>query len=314
MPGIRAMLLGVSVASVQIAAAQAEEPAASRWSAALEEVAVYLEDDYIYSQTGAAMARHLRENGGDYDQAADLDALAQALTEDLYDIAQDHHLRLWTQGSQAAPSQAPMSREQIEHCRTASIEHRWLAPDIGYIQFPRFRSEPDYLAGFDAAMEVLDGADAIILDLRANCGGDEMAVRHLSTYFFDRPTHLVSSQVGDSEPRERWTLDAVPGPRQPDASLYILVDNGTFSAAESFSFGMRATGRATLAGIPTGGGGHFGATVELDSGMRMFLPIGRTFDPRTGEGWEATGIMPDIRTDTSDAALDAAVADFRSPR
>ena len=62
MPGIRAILLGMSVASVQMAVAQAEEPAAHRWSAALEEVAVYLEDDYIYPQTGAAMACHLREH------------------------------------------------------------------------------------------------------------------------------------------------------------------------------------------------------------------------------------------------------------
>jgi C-terminal processing protease CtpA/Prc len=26
----------------------------------------------------------------------------------------------------------------------------------------------------------------------------------------------------------------------------------------------------------------------------MFLPFGRTYDPRTGEGWEAEGIKPDV--------------------
>jgi C-terminal processing protease CtpA/Prc len=34
--------------------------------------------------------------------------------------------------------------------------------------------------------------------------------------------------------------------------------------------------------------------VALGDDLRMFLPVGRTYDPETGQGWEAEGIAPDI--------------------
>ena len=38
----------------------------------------------------------------------------------------------------------------------------------------------------------------------------------------------------------------------------------------------------------------------------MFLPRGRTYDPRTDNGWEATGIQPDVRV-PYDRALETAL-------
>jgi hypothetical protein len=95
-------------------------------------------------------------------------------------------------------------------------------------------------------------------------------------------------------PSEGWTLDQVPGKRLSAVPVYILTSRRTFSAAESITFGLKATGRVIIVGEQTGGGGLFGRFIPLTEGFSMFLPVGRTYDPRTNEGWEAEGIAPDV--------------------
>jgi hypothetical protein len=51
--------------------------------------------------------------------------------------------------------------------------------------------------------------------------------------------------------------------------------------------------------------------VPLPGGFSMFLPRGRTYDPRTNEGWEATGLQPDVRV-PYDRALETALEMARS--
>jgi C-terminal processing protease CtpA/Prc len=116
----------------------------------------------------------------------------------------------------------------------------------------------------------------------------------------------VDTEFRGREVSSRWTYDAVPGERYLDRPLIILTNSHTFSAAESFTFGMKVTGRAQTIGEGTGGGGHFGSVERLTPDFTLFVPVGRTFDPRTGLGWEAEGIQPDVEA-RSDEALAAAV-------
>jgi C-terminal processing protease CtpA/Prc len=170
--------------------------------------------------------------------------------------------------------------------------------NVGYLDLRGFLGTEAGLARADAAMALLADVDALIIDLGRNGGGDERMVRHLSTYLFERPTHLVNTFArGMEKPRERWTLESVPGKRLAQAPVYVLTSGRTFSAAESFTFGLRVNGRVTVVGERTGGGGHFGGVQPLVEGFSIWLPRGRTYDPRTGEGWEASGIRPDIEAD-----------------
>jgi retinol-binding protein 3 len=77
-------------------------------------------------------------------------------------------------------------------------------------------------------------------------------------------------------PMQRWTSERVTGKRLPNIPVYILTSRHTFSAAESFAFGLRANRRVTIVGERTGGGGHFGNFVQLPGGYHMFVPRGRT--------------------------------------
>jgi C-terminal processing protease CtpA/Prc len=184
-----------------------------------------------------------------------------------------------------------------------------LPQHVGYLEVKNFAT--DNVAEFERAIELLKDAKALILDLRQCPGGGPIGVRYLSTYLFSKPTHLVSTYTrGMDAPAERWTLESVPGPRLVDVPVYILISRRTFSAGESFTFGLKITGRAVIVGEKTAGGGHFGNIVPLPHGLQMFLPTGRTYDPRTGKGWEADGIHPDIETPSADA-LEAAIKHYR---
>ena len=90
------------------------------------------------------------------------------------------------------------------------------------------------------------------------------------------------------------------------AKVYLLTSNRTVSAGEHFSLSMKRTHRATLIGETTRGAGHYGGISDLGHGYAAFIPIGRTFDPDTGEGWEGVGVEPDVAV-PADKALDEAL-------
>lgn len=275
-----------------------------------------LEAEYIYAETGIELATYLRDSADAYTDVSDRQDFARQLTLDLFEIANDKHLRVFYQpeveGQDVRQEDATApTAPHIQYCQTAQIENEVLAGNIGYIQFPRFFGDEAYKAEFDAAMRDLNDTDGLVLDLRNNCGGGPDLVRHLSTYFFAEPTHLVDTEFRGREVSGRWTYDEVPGERYLDRPLIILTNSHTFSAAESFTFGMKVTGRALTAGEGTGGGGHFGSVERLTPDFTLFVPVGRTFDPRTGQGWEAEGIQPDVEA-SSDDALTAALEYFTS--
>ncbi len=279
----------------------------------LNAAADILEREYIYEDKGAQLAGYLRDEHAEYSELNDKKQFARQLTLDLFELANDKHLRIvHNPESEAQGVGGGDDRPQRDYCRTAPLSYDVIG-DVGIITAPRFFGDDDYTAKFDDAMIQVADTNALVLDLRGNCGGGPMLVRHISTYFFGEKTHLVSTEARGENTRERWTFDDVPGPRYLNKPLYILTNENTFSAAESFTFGMKTTGRALTVGEETGGGGHFGDMQRLSEDFEMFVPMGRTFDPRTGIGWEASGIAPDIES-AADDALETAVAHFEKSR
>jgi hypothetical protein len=120
-------------------------------------------------------------------------------------------------------------------------------------------------------------------------------------------THpLTRALRGRADSIEVWTRDEVPGPRLPGVPVYVVTSADTFSAGEAFAFALQKTGRATIVGGPTGGGGYSGTFARLPNGFTMFVSTGRTFDPRTGKGWQVDSVRPDREVAAADA-LEAAL-------
>ena len=102
-----------------------------------------------------------------------------------------------------------------------------------------------------------------------------------------------------------FTHSALPGDATPlrTAKVYLLVSNRTASAAEHFALALKTTGRATLIGEPTAGANHFGGGRPINEHFAVWMPVGRTYDIKTGKDWEGDGIAPDIAVDPKQALV-----------
>lgn len=184
----------------------------------------------------------------------------------------------------------------------------------GYLALERFDGSARAVAFIERVFASFTESDNIIIDLRASGGGDALMVKALSSYFFAEPTHLLSTTMPDDDAGsqkvvERWTVPNSLSPYFSEKPLKILIAPRTFSAAESFSFGMQAAGRAELVGETTGGGGYINDFFPLPFGLGASISVGRTYDPRTGRDWQGIGVVPEVQVE-QDHALDAALTSF----
>lgn len=294
----------------------------------LRQVAGELREGYIYPDKGRAMATDIERAAKDdrFKDARQLADFVHSANAYLLELSDDRHLRLIhgdlpQEGPKrrigpggGRPDRGPDGQRVIRQSaadRAVShgfIEARVLDGNLGYLDLRGFSGDPSSKATADEMMLELADTEALILDLRRNGGGGPFMVRYLSGFLFAEPTHLASTFMrGWDEPRERWSLyEGRPTDAFVDKPVYVLTSRRTFSAAESFTFGLKINRRITIVGERTGGGGHFGRTVPVGAGLRVFLPHGRTYDPKTGQGWEAEGIVPDIEV-PADEALETAV-------
>jgi ketosteroid isomerase-like protein len=90
------------------------------------------------------------------------------------------------------------------------------------------------------------------------------------------------------------TLAIIPGKRMPEIDLYLLVSAGTASAGESFSYTLQQYGRAQVVGEKTAGAGYNNIIVPLGKNLAFSVSYARPEHPRSGKGWEAVGIQPDL--------------------
>jgi C-terminal processing protease CtpA/Prc len=202
---------------------------------------------------------------------------------------------------------------------------RWLAPGIAYIRPTAFMSTDEEVAAFRTFIAEHKDAKTLIFDMRNHHGGRLGEMDVIFPYLFTTKTPLVKMEMAraiydqhGSPFGEAPTLTfvkgdehitathyAIPGEATPlrDAKVYLLVSNKTASAGEHFSLAMKSTGRATLIGEATAGANHFGGPTELNKHFNVWMPVGRTYDPKTGKDWEGTGVLPDISVDPKQALV-----------
>ncbi len=278
--------------------------------------------DFVIPANAEDYAAMLRANAeaARYDRGTRGD-LAKLLTDDLLAVHKDGHLHVellradGQSGSRAGAKPLPPDIQS----------EKWIAPGIAYIRPTIFRSTPEEVASFKAFMEEHKNAKAIIFDLRNHHGGRLGEMDVIFSYLFATKTPLVRMEMSrsvydenGSPTGEAPTLQvekgpklvttthfAIPGSDTPlrTAKVFLLVSNATASAAEHFALAMKSTGRGTLIGEATAGANHFGGGEELDDHFGVWMPIGRTYDIRTGKDWEGVGVQPDIAVDPKQALV-----------
>jgi hypothetical protein len=278
---------------------------------------------FVFRDQAQAYAAMLRKNAaaGRYDSGT-REALAKLLTDDLQAVHKDGHLRVAAvekQEQSGAHSGPPSDFPPlIQAAKT-------IAPGIGYIRFTAFFGTDEEMAG--VRKWLVDNRDArtLIFDLRNHHGGGLDEQDAIFSYIFAEKTPLVKMAMAKNIYEEHGspvkpgptlafapegenmvgTHSAVPGEDTAlrRAKVYLLVSNKTASAAEHFALALKSTGRATLIGEATAGANHFGGGQEITDHFGVWMPIGRTYDIKTGKDWEGAGIAPDIDADPKQALV-----------
>ncbi|MFD9460816.1 S41 family peptidase [Streptomyces sp. NPDC060027] len=281
----------------------------------IDETARLLTEHYVFPETAEQLAellrRRLAEGAYDVESAEELGRL---VTADLQSVNGDRHLRLAYHAEpvpkeQGAAALAALRRNfdtslggarrvELLEGGVAVVE---LAPSL----FPlEWAAEP-----LGAALTLASSARALILDLRANRGGDPDTVAFVCSYLLDDRTHLNTMQWRDGDRSEQsWTLPHVPGARFGGTKpLYVLCSDHTFSAGEELTNDLQQLGRAVVVGERTGGGAHPREGWTVHPHLEVAIPVGRAVNPVSGTNWEGTGVQPDIACAAADS-LDRAYA------
>jgi hypothetical protein len=158
----------------------------------------------------------------------------------------------------------------------------------------------------DAAFALAHGADRLVVDLRANGGGDPATLAAIAGRLLGDDARHLSDVLYRDRVRQWWTADTPAGTAltQP---LSVLVSSRTYSSAEALAYHLQAQGRATVVGEPTRGAADHVTPVRLTPQVLGLLPEAEVRDAVTGGNWEGTGVLPDVMHPQA-GALEAALA------
>jgi len=282
-----------------------------------------LRENYVFPELAeqAATAVETRLAAGEYDNLDEI-TLSELLTSHLQDATGDKHLRVRLGGGpgpgrRRAPERdggEPADREDREARRLKMRQigrldnfgiHRVerLDGNIGYLDLRRVPMPENAGPAITAAMELVRGTYALIIDLRLNGGGAPHGVAFWCSYLLpEEPTHLNDIFHADTgETRQFWSLPYLPGSRYLDRPVYVLTSSRTFSGGEDFCYTLQALGRAELIGETTGGGAHPTRPFPISAAVHIAIPFARSINPVTGTNWQGTGVIPDIPVPADDA-------------
>jgi len=266
--------------------------------------------DYVFPEVAENLQSQIRTHRSEYRAISDSNALAARLTGDLRAVGRDHHLEV-AYGEELGMQKAPTSAEK-QHARAFDLANghgirsgRRLPGNIGYVDLAFFSPDSDAGTALAAAMQLVSGTEALILDLRRNGGGSGDTATALLSYFFEEPTQLssiVERKSGQTLERQKWTMPYVAGPHYLGKAVFVLTSRHTHSAAEACAYDLKNTHRATIVGERTAGDANSSTgEIALGYGFAALIPNGQTRSPITHTNWERTGVEPDVVTNASDA-------------
>jgi hypothetical protein len=281
----------------------------------IEGAVAMLDEYYVFPDVAKKMgiAVRVRAKRGEYNTVTDGTEFAKLLTEHFQEVSHDKHLhvtftpmRLPADTSSPSPEAMARYRDAMRdaNCGFEKVEH--LSGNVGYLKFNFFADPAVCGPTAIAAMNFLGNVDAVIFDLRQNGGGDPRMVALLSSYLFEKPTHLndLWTRKGN-ETQQYWTLPYVPGKLLASIPVYVLTSRRTFSGGEEFTNNLKTLKRATIVGEITGGGAHPVSGHRIDDRFTIGVPFARAINPITKTNWEGVGVEPDVKVSSDDALTTA---------
>jgi carboxyl-terminal processing protease len=136
----------------------------------------------------------------------------------------------------------------------------------------------------------------ILLDLRDSTGDDAAQGVRLANFFLKQGT--IATLEGQKFPAQTFTAD--PSHFLTDAPLAVLVNRGTYGAAELAANAILDAKRGDLVGERTFGEGSVQKTIELPDGAALLLTVAKYESP-SGNKIQDNAVTPNVAvTPTSD--------------
>src|SRR3984885_7224135 len=285
--------------------------------AQVEQVVTSLETaakNYVFPDIAVQLRQTIEGHRAQYRSISDPNALADRLTADMRAVAHDQHLQV-TFGEELAVQKDPTLEEKAHaHVFDRSSGYgersrRRLPGNVGYMDLAYFSPDSNAGVAIAAAMRVVSGTDALIIDLRRNGGGSGDTMTTFASYFYEDVTQMssvIEHIGGQTHERQHWTAGYVEGPRYLDLPVFILTGRRTHSAAEVFAYDLKISHHATVVGERTSGDATSGTgEINVGYGFSAFIPTGQVVSPVTHTNFIQVGVQPDVEIAPADALLAA---------
>lgn len=197
------------------------------------------------------------------------------------------------------------------------------APDVGYILIASWPGDAAALAAAHEALDEMIDRPALIIDVRANGGGDELQAKAFAARFARDAAVYSRDRFRNPEAREGWTgmidrtisPDDAKGARPYRGRVAVLCGPICMSSNESFILMMREGAKATLIGSRTRGSSGNPRPHDLGNGVTVVLPSWEDLLP-DGSPLEGIGIKPDVEAPLGrdgDGVIAEAVRKLKAP-
>lgn len=176
-------------------------------------------------------------------------------------------------------------RRKVE---SPTVNYEMMENNMAYIQITEFDDVTvDQFADALATMKG-SGMEGLILDLRANPGGNLTSVVEIARRLL--PKGMIVYTENKDGKREEYTCD---GKRQLTVPLVVLVDMNSASASEILAGAIQDYGIGTLVGTTTFGKGIVQQIIPFSDGSAVKVTISSYYTPN-GRNIHGTGIEPDV--------------------
>jgi len=129
----------------------------------------------------------------------------------------------------------------------------------------------------------------VMLDLRDSSGDDPQQGLRLANFFLKQGT--LATLVGQKFPQQTFTAD--PAKVLTDAPLSVLINRGTYGAAELTAGAIADSHRGDVVGERTFGEGSVQKTIELPDGAAILLTVAKYESP-SGKKIQDTAVLPTV--------------------
>lgn len=240
-----------------------------------------------------------RVAAGRYHDAGTAANLAKRLTADFYALTKDQHISVAIARREGGTAQSGSERRNVP--TTAGFRRsEIIAGNIGVLDMAFFMRPVEHRDALAAAMNTLQPADALILDMRENGGGSPGTVALLVSYLLDAPERPLFEIVARNGSRETYHTEPAPT-RNAKRPVYVLTSRRSFSGGEGLAFLLQDLKRATVIGEVTAGAANPGRPYPAGDLFDITVPNGQLLTSVTRRNWEGGGVTPDVAVPAAEA-------------